>query len=218
MSGTRRIKAKRLILLADQALEGPIEGQLIPSTSAATGLKHATSRVVYTIPLASVSIANGASGLMVSGAGTFSAVTPLYPAVMGSSQLPVGTPVEALGTVAFPLTYGRFIIQFRLLVGSGAALSPTFAADKLVPTGVIDVGVSDNLALSEFYSTTIQVKAFNGGLQEELFVNEIFVPYNAARTSINFTITARNQMTTAGNTLIFSGAGGASTITFIVAE
>jgi hypothetical protein len=216
MSGTRRIKAHRLILLADQALEGPIEGNLIPSVSPTVGLRHVPSKTRYNINPAGITVASLAQASIFDNLGSFTGVLQIYPPVMGSAQIAITQPIVSGGTAVFPnLQYTLINIECSFDMACGAAIAPTPAATDTVASVVFTIQLADNFGIMEVINNKVEVTAFNGGTQQANFNFQRLIPFNSLRTQLDMNMTVSNNMSAVGNTLVLNPG---SFVEFIVMD
>lgn len=200
MSGTRRITAQTLELLADNPIHGPTHDQRVVSAPAVTGIKHIASQAVYTLPTVPVA---PSSTVQVTTGGSVTAMTPLYTLLPNSGQVAVSNPVVAPPVVTLPgLQYGVVEVDWHLVIASSAAIAPTFGATRTVAEYVFTVQFLDNLGTPfQEYSYEGTVRCFGGAAQSDLFTMTFFVPYVATRTFGAISAQITNNCTGLDNTI-----------------
>lgn len=215
MSGTRRITAGRIVLEADQPIEGPIEGlSYLVSTGFATKLMHMPTRQINTVNAANISVAHGASA-SITAAAVIGAAGPIYPQSVSTSLIPVNAFTQSGNNLSVAgLTYGRVKVLLDLTGTSSAAAAPTFPATATQGSASIQLSCTDNLGSAyAVLTSTFPIFTFGGALFEYRTSFEVFIPYNALRTAFNFNLVFFNNLTGADNTLV---VGSTTRITTIV--
>lgn len=210
MSGVHYIKGHEVWVLSDTPIVGPTPTERIVATSSTLGLLHnpMVSRWLFGVDL----VVPPSSVRQIISAGTAHASDlQLKPINLNSQLIQVNSPLSPapFDTIQYPsLTYGTFLIRATLFIRSDAAAAPTFPANNTSGSIALTLTLTDNLGTT-FPVTPYDrpIFKFAGDVQNESFVYNLMVPYNAARTSVSIHLAITNRCTGADNNLTILAAG-----------